>query len=110
MTVYGNRTTSKNLRKALNKSALNNSPREGELNTSANNLASTMDKVGDSWNRDHNIQATQVYVNRATAIARDINRTMVKWHLDPPTEQQWTIVRTRLNRLAQTFQLPKIPW
>lgn len=100
----------KNLKRALNNSALNNSPRESQLNTAANNLGSTMDKVGDSWNRDHNMQATRVFVNQAVAIAKDINRTMVKWHLDPPTEQQWVIVRSQLNRLAQTFQLPKIPW
>ena len=100
----------KNLRRALNNSALANSPRERQLNTDANNLGSTMDRVGDSWNRDHNMQATRVYVNQAIAIAKDINRTMVKWHLDPPTEQQWVVVRSQLNRLAQTFQLPKIPW
>jgi hypothetical protein len=100
----------KNLRRALNNSALNNSPREAQLNTDANNLGSTMDKVGDSWNRDHNMQATRVFVNRAIAIAQDINRTMVKWHLDPGTGQQWVLVRNQLNRLAHTFQLPKIPW
>lgn len=100
----------KNLKRALNNSALNNSPREAQLNTAANNLGSRMDKVGDSWNRDHNMQATRVYVNQAIAIAKDINHTMVKWHLDPATEQQWILVRGQLNRLAQTFQLPKIPW
>jgi hypothetical protein len=100
----------KNLKRALNNSALNNSPRESQLNTAANNLGSTMDKVGDSWNRDHDMQKTRVFVNQAIMIAKDINRTMVKWHLDPPTEQQWVIVRSQLNRLAQTFQLPKIAW
>jgi hypothetical protein len=100
----------KNLRRALNNSALNNSPRESQLNTAANNLKSTMDKVGDSWNRGHDMQKTRVFVNQGIMIAQDINRTMVKWHLDPPTVQQWVIVRSELNRLAQTFQLPKIPW
>ena len=100
----------KNLRRALNNSALNNSPRESQLNTAANNLGSTMDKVGDSWNRDHDMQKTRVFVNQAIMIAKDINRTMVKWHLDPATEQQWAIVRSQLNRLAQTFQLSKISW
>jgi hypothetical protein len=100
----------KNLRRALDNSALNNTPREGQLNTSANNLASTMDKVGDSWNRDHDMPKARVFVNQAILIAKDINRTMVKSHLDPGTQQQWGVVRSQLNRLAQTFQLPKIPW
>jgi hypothetical protein len=100
----------KNLRRALNNSALDHSPRESQLNSDANNLASRMDKVGDSWNRAHNMQATRVYVDQAIASAQDINRTMVKWHLDPVTEQQWVLLRGQLNRLAQTFQLPKIPW
>ena len=100
----------KNLRRALNNSALNNSPRESQLNTNANNLGSTMDKVGDSWNRDHDMPKARVFVNQAILIAKDINRTMVKWHLDPATQQQWVVVRSQLNRLAQTFQLPKIPW
>lgn len=100
----------KNLRKAINHSALNNTAHESELNTAANNLDSTMDKVGDSWNRNHDMQKTRVFVNQAIVIAKDINRTMVKWHLDPATAQQWAVLRGQLNRLAQTFELEKISW
>lgn len=98
------------MRRAINHSALNNTTHESELNTAANNLDATMDKVGDSWNRSHDMQKTRVFVNQAIMIAKDINRTMVKWHLDPPTAQQWVVLRGQLNRLAQTFDLEKISW
>jgi len=98
------------LHRALNRSGFNKTAREDQLNRDADRLENAMDKVGDSWNRDHDPQKTKAHVSAAIAVGQDINRTMVSWHLDPQVEQEWAAVRTELNRLAQTFHLPSIRW
>jgi hypothetical protein len=100
----------KKLRRALNQSAINRTPREDQLNRDADRLEEAMNRVGDSWNRDHNLQKTRQFVSAAIAISGDINKTMINWHLDANAEQEWTAVRAEINRLAQTFGLPKIAW
>jgi len=89
---------------------LNHTAREDELNRNADRLENQMDKVGDSWNKDHNVSKTRQHVTGAIAAAQDINRTMLNWHLDSGTEQAWAAVRSELNNLAKTFDLPRIRW
>jgi hypothetical protein len=98
------------LRHAINESRLDHSRREEQLNRDADRLEDAMDHVGDSWNRDHNPGKTRRFVAEALAISKDINRTMIKWHLNPEAEREWDAVRAELNRLAQTFGLWKIGW
>ena len=80
------------------------------MNRDTDRLENAMDRVGDSWNRDHNIQKTRQFVSAAIAVARDIDKTMVNWHLDAEAEREWAAVRGELNRLSQTFGLPRVGW
>jgi hypothetical protein len=98
------------LRHAINESRLDHSGREKRLNRDADRLEEAMDRVGDSWNRDHNPAETRRFVAEAIAVSKDINRTMIKWHLNPEAEREWDAVRGELNRLAETFGLRKIGW
>ena len=98
------------LKRALNRSGLNHTAREDELNRNADRLEEQMDKVGGSWNKDHNMSKTCQHVAGAIAAALDINRTMINWRLDADAEQAWAAVRPGLNRLAKTFSLPHIRW
>ena len=98
------------LRHALNESPLDHSGREKQLNRDADRLENTMDHVGDSWNRDHNPAETRRFVAEAIAVSKDINKTMIKWHLNPEAEREWDAVRAELNRLAETFGQQKIRW
>jgi len=98
------------LRHAINESRLDDSRREEQLNRDADRLEDAMDHVGDSWNRDHNPGTTRRFVAEAIAVSKDINKTMIKWHLNPEAEREWDAVRAELNRLAQTFGLGKIRW
>jgi hypothetical protein len=98
------------LRQALNESPLDHSGREKQLNRDADRLENAMDHVGDSWNRDHNPGKTRRYAAEAIAVSRDINKTMIKWHLNPEAEKEWDAVRSELNRLAETFGLQQIRW
>lgn len=84
--------------------------REQQLNRDADRLENQMDKVGDSWNRDHDLNKTRGNVAAAIAVAQDINRTMRNWPRGDNVAQEWAAVKTELNRLAQTFNLPRINW
>jgi hypothetical protein len=98
------------LKHALNESRLDHSGREKQLNRDAGRLEDAMDHVGDSWNRDHNPGKTRQFVAEAITVSKDINKTMIKWHLNPEAEREWDAVRAKLNLLAETFRLQKIPW
>jgi hypothetical protein len=98
------------LRHAINESRLDHSRREKQLNRDADRLEDAMDHVGDSWNRDHKPGKTRRFVAEAIAVSKDINKTMIRWHLNPEAEREWDAVRAELNRLAETFGLRKIRW
>ncbi|MBI5085657.1 MAG: hypothetical protein HZB13_13785 [Acidobacteria bacterium] len=82
--------------------------REDELNREASRLENQLDKVGDSWNRDHNPDSTRDHVRAAIAVANDIDNAMRRNRMGPDAEREWAAVRAELNRLAQTFNLPRI--
>jgi hypothetical protein len=82
--------------------------REDQLNRSASNLENALDKVGDSWNRDHSLDKTRASVRAAIGFGNDINVSMRNWNMGGDAESEWSAVRTELNRLAQTFNLPRI--
>jgi hypothetical protein len=67
-----------------------------------------MDKVGDSWNKDHSLDRTRDHVRAAIALANDINVAMRNWNMGGDAETQWAAARAELNRLAQKFGLPRI--
>jgi hypothetical protein len=98
------------LRHAINESRLDHSHREEQLNRDADRLEDAIDHVGDSWNRDHDPGKTRRFVAEAIRVSRDINNTMIKWHLNPEAEREWDAVRAELNRLAAAFGLRPIRW
>ncbi|MGA7409568.1 MAG: hypothetical protein WBW33_03725 [Bryobacteraceae bacterium] len=81
---------------------------EENLNQSAANLASQMDKVGDSWNKDHNMNETRAHVSNAIVQASNVNRAMTIWHMGSDCESQWAVLRNQLNQLARTFNVPGV--
>ncbi len=82
--------------------------REDQLNNDADRLENAMDKVGDSWNKDHSIQKTRAYVTAAIANGNDINRAMRTWKMGGDAETEWAALRNELNNLARTFGVPGI--
>jgi hypothetical protein len=82
--------------------------REDQLNRDASRLADQLDKVGDSWNKDHSLDRTREHVRAAIALANDINLAMRNWNMGGDAENQWAAVRGELNRLAQKFGVPRI--
>ena len=98
------------LRAALDRSALNGTRREDQLNVDTERLERAMDRVREAWNREHDPPKTRHFVSDATAVGQDINRTMVRRRLNPDVQRQWDAVRGELNRLAEAFELPRIRW
>ncbi len=80
------------------------------LQRDADQLEQAMNKVGDSWNRDHNLQKTRAFVTGAITVGQQINKYMTTFRGDADLANQWAAVRAELNRLAQTFGLPPIRW
>jgi uncharacterized protein YpuA (DUF1002 family) len=98
------------LRAALDRSALNGTRREDQLNVDAERLERAMNRVREAWNREHDPPKTRDFVNDAISAGRDINRTMAARRLNPNVQRQWDAVRSELNRLAEAFELPRIRW
>jgi hypothetical protein len=98
------------LRRALDRSALNETRREDELNRDASRLERALNRIRESWNVEHDARKTRVFVNEAITASQDINRTMGRRRLHPDVQRQWGVVRGELNRLADVFQLPRIRW
>lgn len=100
----------RSLRHALDRSSLNNTRREDQLNLDAERLEKSMIRVSESWNRYHDAPRARNYVSSAIGVGQDINRTMVQRRLSPDVQRQWDIVRSELNHLAEVFDLPRIRW
>jgi hypothetical protein len=98
------------LRAALDRSAINGTRREDQLNTDAERLERAMNRVREAWNREHDPPKTRHFVDDAISAGQDINRTMVRRRLNPDVQRQWDAVRGELNRLAEAFELPRIRW
>ena len=98
------------LRAALDRSSLNGTSRQDQLNVDAERLERAMNRVREAWNREQDPPKTRHFVEDAIAAGRDINRTMVARRLNPDVQRQWDAVREELNQLAEAFELPRIRW
>jgi len=80
------------------------------LQRDADNLEEAMNRVGDSWNKNHDLQKTRAYVTAAIASSQTLNRFMMSYRGDPDLSNDWAAVKTELNALARQFGLPTIRW
>jgi hypothetical protein len=100
----------RSLRAALNRSALDGTRREDQLNLDAERLERAINRVRESWGKERDPARTRRSVSDAIVVGQDINRTMARRRLNPDVQRQWDVVRGELNRLAETFELPRIRW
>lgn len=66
--------------------------------------------MGDSWNRDRDLQKTRAFVLAAITVSQNINRFMIAYRSGTNLSNDWAKVRTELTVLAQTFNIPPIRW
>ena len=98
------------LRHALDRSALDGTRREDQLNRDAAKLAHAMDRLRDAWNADRDYERSRRLVGAAISAGQDINRSMQRHRLREHVQREWENVRAELNRLAEVFQQPTIHW
>ena len=92
--------------KSLDRSRLNGTRREDELNKQAKNLEKTLNDLRREFDRKENYVDTRPEVRRALDAASDINRTMRRRRMGGETERQWALLREELNTLADVYELP----
>jgi hypothetical protein len=80
------------------------------LQRDADNLEEAMNRVGDSWNKDHDLQKTRAFVTAAITSSQTLNRFMISYRGDPELTSEWAGVKTELTALAVEFKLPAIRW
>ena len=100
----------RSFRRALEHKGYRGSMRQADLNRHADSLEHAMNRVRDSWNRDRDPDKTRHFVSQAIDISQSINRVMNTNRFHPDLHSQWSGVRIDLNRLAESFGLPRLTW
>ncbi len=94
--------------KSLDRSNLNSTKREDNLNRRAKDLEGATDELSREFDRRDAWIENKDEVRKCLNIASDIDKTVRNRRLDANTENIWTRVRYELNTLADVYNLPKV--
>ncbi len=94
--------------KSLDRSNLNGTKREDNLNRRAKDLEGATDELSREFDRQDAWIENKDEVRKCLNIASDIDRTIRNRRLGGNTESLWTRVRYELNTLADVYNLPKV--
>ncbi|HYH85151.1 MAG TPA: hypothetical protein VEX60_06685 [Pyrinomonadaceae bacterium] len=94
--------------RALDRSGLDGTRREDNLNEQAKKLERTLDDLRREFDRKESYVETRPEVRRTLDIAADINKTMRRRRMGGETERQWATLRSELNTLANVYGLSAI--
>lgn len=93
---------------SLDRSNLNGTKREDNLNRRAKDLEGATDELSREFNRRDAWIENKDEVRKCLNIASDIDRTVRNRRLGGNTENLWAQVRYELNTLADVYNLPKV--
>jgi len=91
--------------KALDKSVLDGSHREDQLNERAKDFEKAMDKLRSEFDKRENYAETKPQMQGVLDVARDINAVMLRRNLRADVEEEWIALRRELNILASVYYL-----
>jgi dsDNA-specific endonuclease/ATPase MutS2 len=94
--------------KALDRSRLNNSNREDQLNQYAKDLEKNTDELRREFDRRDAWVENKDEVKKCLSTATKINVAMRNRRLGPKVESTWAALRFELNTLAQVYNLPPV--
>ena len=94
--------------KALDRSRLNNTNREDQLNQYARDLERATDELRREFDRRDAWIENKEEVRRCLSAASRINGAMRNRRLGPKVESTWAAVRYELNTLAQVYNLAPV--
>lgn len=80
------------------------------LDLNAAKLERALNRVRDSWDRNHDYGRTRGNIGAALNAGRDVNRTLSRHRLSQRVSQEWGAIKTELNNLADVFEQPRIRW
>jgi hypothetical protein len=93
---------------SLDRSRLNGTRREDQLNQYARDLEKALDDLRHEFDRKESYIETRPEARRCLDIASDINVAMRNRRLGGETERQWALLRSELNTLADVYNLPLV--
>jgi hypothetical protein len=94
--------------RSLDRSRLNGSNREDQLNEYARKLETALDELRHEFDRKESYVETRPEVRHCLDIATDINVAVRNRRLGGETERQWALLRSELNTLADVYTLPPV--
>ena len=92
----------------LDRSRLDGTKREDNLNQRARDLESATDELRREFDRNDSWAENKDEVRKCLNIASDIDATMRARRFSAATETNWVNVRNELNALAKVYGLPRI--
>lgn len=97
----------KHFEKSLNRSSLDGTDRENRLRRWTQDLEDSLDHFKDDYNHGR-VRNVEDRVNTLLAIAAGINRVMLYRTAEPAAERDWNLLRSDLNAMAITYELPPL--
>ena len=94
--------------KSLDRSRLNNTRREDQLNDYAEDLEKATDELRREFDRRDAWAENKSEVRKCLEIATKINVAMRARRLGPKVESTWSALRSELNTLAGVYNLPPV--
>jgi hypothetical protein len=94
--------------KSLDRSPLDDTEREDDLNKRARALETALDELRREFDRKESYIETRPETRRCLDIATDINVVMRNRRLGGETERQWALLRNELNTLANVYGLAPV--
>ena len=94
--------------KALDRSRLNNTNREDQLNQYAKDLEHATDDLRKQFDRTDKWIDNKEQVHECLSLASKINVAMRNRRLGPKVESRWNGLRYDLNTLADVYNLPLV--
>lgn len=97
----------KHFEKALDHSSLDGTDREDRLRRWTQDLEQMLDRLKDD-DSHRQVRNMEQRVNTVLAIAAGINRVLLYRPFDAETDRDWNLLRSDLNALAITYDLPAL--
>lgn len=94
--------------RSLDRSRLDGTRREDNLNQRARDLASSLDSLRQEFDRTDRYQDTRSQLSGVLDIASDINVVVRRQRLRGNSERIWSQLRSELNALASVYNLRRL--
>ena len=89
----------------LDRSRLNGSKREDNINDQVKDLEKALDDLRREFDRKDSFRETRREVERVMSEADEVNALMKRLRFDASVEREWQLVKADLNKLAGVFEL-----